>query len=72
MRLVWVLVIGHDVWLEVCICSSISYISMALSATREAPAIPELISTGVLRVSLVPGHHQKAQTAPQRQPQDEG
>lgn len=72
VRLVWVLVIGHYAWLKVCVSSSISWISVALSPTQKPPAIAQLISTGVLRVSLGPGHHQKAQTASKRQPQDKG
>ncbi len=71
VRLVGVPVIGHDAWLEV-FGVSVPRVSLGISSAQEKPPISQLIPAGVIGIPLRPGHHQKAQTAPQRQPEDEG
>lgn len=68
--LVGVLVIGHDARLEVFVSSSIPRVLLGIASAREQSPIAQLISTGVIGIPLCPGHHQKAQTAAQRQPQN--
>ncbi|TNN41631.1 hypothetical protein EYF80_048205 [Liparis tanakae] len=51
---------------------SIPRVLLGIASAREQFPIAQLISAGVIGVPLRPGHHQKAQTAAQRQPQDEG
>lgn len=73
--LVWfvgVLVIGHNARLEVLITIPIPTIwdIPDMTTVYESP-LAQFISTSLVGLPLRPGHHQEAEAAAQRQPQDE-